>query len=937
MATLEVDQQRIVARIVYDGPGRAGKTTNAEALCKVFSARRRSELFVPHAMGGRTLFFDWLYVDAGVVEGYPLRLQIVTVPGQIILDHRRAHIIGTADAVVFVCDSTQGRTQLVREKLDSLREHLSNRDVPFIVQANKQDLPQALSPKQLRDTLVLSPDVPIIGASASLGHGVLETLRTATKETIRYVREQVLEGGVESLVGSAGSGSELRDQLLALDEKRGHSWEIQPRDTRGTTDVQSAVPSRPDQTKVVQTDRSGETALRANTGNEAAASHNAATDSLQPDTTSRVSAEATATGPELAPKGPAPIRTLAAVRSVPVAPEPSQTASDTPEPTAKTAHFSQFDVEEADPDAPTITPRPTSTSTSSPTTRPDTETRHQVVMPSGASTPKTPADGPKPSTVLSSATAHKRVATHPSIEGGSMSVTDRTPVREATGREVPGLTPKHADSPNQPDLVADDDSSATHLRAVATDASDRPRPLADKLVAANKSPTTEPEPAATFASTPTGTAPKTEKSPSASTPPLATAEPEKATSTSTLAATEPEKAASTPTVAEPEPATRVSSTLAVVATEPEKAPTLAATKPEPATRESSTLAVAATEPEKAASTPTLAATKPEPATSTSTLAATEPEKAASTPTLAATEPEKATRASTSTGAANEPELATGPELAPTTETRRASPHTPPTQQPPLPSAAIPSSQLWPIPHGRDVLRELDIVPEHLDTRVSDGKCLIRTSNWTLHTSLSRRFVDVASARESLRRLARMKTQLGPLLPQESVLVIQQDTADQAWIWSIRPTLPTLSQYIKAAKEHADRPGVTDALKRYAEAVVDALSMVLRRGYPLRIDTEAFGVQDGQIVYIDDLDDRDVEVADLSGIASSLLREVDAHRNWAAAVSAYVNTLDHAIRKHLHAAEVERLDLVSQFSNARVNSTTADIARRRLLRAARSCT
>ncbi len=182
----------------------------------------------------------------------------------------------------------------------------------------------------------------------------------------------------------------------------------------------------------------------------------------------------------------------------------------------------------------------------------------------------------------------------------------------------------------------------------------------------------------------------------------------------------------------------------------------------------------------------------------------------------------------------------------------------------------------------------------------------------------------------------MNTRLGPLLPEASVLVIQQDTEEQAWIWSVRPTLPTLSQYIKDAKEHADRPGVTDALKRYAESIVEALSMVLRRGYPLRIDPDAFGVQGQQIVYIDDIDDRTIDPAELSGIATSLLREVDAHRNWAAAVSAYVNTLDHAIRKHLQADEVKRLDLVSQFSTAQVHSTTADIARRRLLRAARSC-
>jgi len=219
---------------------------------------------------------------------------------------------------------------------------------------------------------------------------------------------------------------------------------------------------------------------------------------------------------------------------------------------------------------------------------------------------------------------------------------------------------------------------------------------------------------------------------------------------------------------------------------------------------------------------------------------------------------------------------------------------------------------------------------------ADGQWLIRTEAWTLQTSIAQRFPDLAGAREYMRRNARLNTELGPLLPTASILVIQEDQHKNAWVWSVKPTLPTLSQFIQRAKDHTDRPGVTRALRDYAKAVMTVVSMILRHGYPLRVTPDVFGVQDGRVVYIDHQGTDPGESTELLSLATSLLRVVDLHRNWTAAVSAYVNALDHAIRKQLHADDIRTLDLVNQFSGTKVRSTTADIARRRLLRAARSC-
>ena len=41
MAVFDLEEQKIVVRIVYDGAENAGKTTNLQKLCELFTTRRR--------------------------------------------------------------------------------------------------------------------------------------------------------------------------------------------------------------------------------------------------------------------------------------------------------------------------------------------------------------------------------------------------------------------------------------------------------------------------------------------------------------------------------------------------------------------------------------------------------------------------------------------------------------------------------------------------------------------------------------------------------------------------------------------------------------------------------------------------------------------------------------------------------------------------------
>ena len=80
------------------------------------------------------------------------------------------------------------------EALENLQENLQNHNydfmkVPYILQANKRDLPSALPVDELRQALVKKSE-PVVEAVAYKGVGVFETLR----EVARLVLAELKKG-----------------------------------------------------------------------------------------------------------------------------------------------------------------------------------------------------------------------------------------------------------------------------------------------------------------------------------------------------------------------------------------------------------------------------------------------------------------------------------------------------------------------------------------------------------------------------------------------------------------------------------------------------------------------------------------------------------------------------------------------------------------------
>jgi signal recognition particle receptor subunit beta len=175
--------REITCKIVYYGPGRSGKTTNLHYIYGQVPIDRKGRMVSLATQTDRTLFFDFLPLDLGTISGFTTKIQLYTVPGQIYYQTTRKLVLQGADGVVFVADSQARQLEENIESLQDLHANLAEygidaREVPLVLQYNKQNLPRdlILDVTALDDALNFR-NVPSFSADALHGPGVFETLR----------------------------------------------------------------------------------------------------------------------------------------------------------------------------------------------------------------------------------------------------------------------------------------------------------------------------------------------------------------------------------------------------------------------------------------------------------------------------------------------------------------------------------------------------------------------------------------------------------------------------------------------------------------------------------------------------------------------------------------------------------------------------------------
>ena len=187
---------QMAAKIVYYGPGLCGKTTNLHHIYTKTSPGSRGEMVSLETETDRTLFFDLLPIDVGVIGGFKTRLQLYTVPGQVFYNTTRKLVLKGVDGIVFVADSQMPMLDANVESLGNLRENLAEigvnlDELPLVLQLNKRDLPNVAPVEMMLDALDPERRLEYAEAVAVSGVGVFETLKQISKLTLRTLRRRM--------------------------------------------------------------------------------------------------------------------------------------------------------------------------------------------------------------------------------------------------------------------------------------------------------------------------------------------------------------------------------------------------------------------------------------------------------------------------------------------------------------------------------------------------------------------------------------------------------------------------------------------------------------------------------------------------------------------------------------------------------------------------
>ena len=198
MAIINQATKELQVKIVYYGPALGGKTTNlVQVHGNVQTAQGSKGKLVSLATSSdRTLFFDFLPIEAVAIKGYKTKFQLYTVPGQVIYNTTRQLVLRGVDGIVFVADSQYEKMQDNVQSFANLEENLRSlnlnmAEVPYVLQYNKRDLPNS-APMEYMEFLLNNREVqvPSFTASASKCEGVFETLNMITRMLLhKFINE----------------------------------------------------------------------------------------------------------------------------------------------------------------------------------------------------------------------------------------------------------------------------------------------------------------------------------------------------------------------------------------------------------------------------------------------------------------------------------------------------------------------------------------------------------------------------------------------------------------------------------------------------------------------------------------------------------------------------------------------------------------------------
>jgi len=153
-----------IPKIVVIGPFRSGKTTFIKALSERFTSVDRL---------GATIAIEHGTVDYG---GY--RAEIFGIPGQERFSPLVEKMGLSASGIIIVIDSSK-REEM--EEVLRIVNNIRNKNIPYIIVANKQDLPGVMSEYEIREKV---GDATVVKTVAAEGRGVFDAFKILAEKII---------------------------------------------------------------------------------------------------------------------------------------------------------------------------------------------------------------------------------------------------------------------------------------------------------------------------------------------------------------------------------------------------------------------------------------------------------------------------------------------------------------------------------------------------------------------------------------------------------------------------------------------------------------------------------------------------------------------------------------------------------------------------------
>jgi signal recognition particle receptor subunit beta len=160
MAIINQATKELQVKIVYYGPAMGGKTTNLVQVHDHVQTQQgnKGKLVSLATSSDRTLFFDFLPIEAMSIKGFKTKFQLYT-------------------------DKMQENVEAFQNLQDNLKSlKLNLDDIPYVLQYNKRDLPD-VAPVEYMDFLLNNRDVqvPAFTGCANKCEGVFESLNMITR------------------------------------------------------------------------------------------------------------------------------------------------------------------------------------------------------------------------------------------------------------------------------------------------------------------------------------------------------------------------------------------------------------------------------------------------------------------------------------------------------------------------------------------------------------------------------------------------------------------------------------------------------------------------------------------------------------------------------------------------------------------------------------